>query len=1173
MAMHLPIGYPLKFNNRSGVYTVVKILGRGASTIAYLTSYDNGTGRSSDRIIKEFCPYSIPTERDDSGALSFDISQQDAFERALKQFEAGGNRQNELRNKTRLRNETPPLLEILYANNTAYLEVTPFEGQTYDNLSSFTLLERMKICLTVAKLVKRYHEEGYLCLDIKPDNIFILTNSAGEFVTEMVEFIDFDSVREKAEIAFGNSLSFTESWAAPEQINIYSVRRISEATDVFTVGELVFWSIFERHSTEDEHRGFSKYPFMEAPAAFAAQMERIKVQSLLRKLFQRTLRSSSRNRFQDMQPIVKLMEEITEELTKKEYIHAQKIVPKRFFLGRNQELDALAQAIDTEKIVFVTGIAGIGKSEFVKQFVQNNQERYDEVLNWTYDGSLVTMLCDESSVSIECFSRYPGQEDEEYAKRKLIKLSNLLAPRSLIIIDNVDTLVSEFDSPEIWALILKLPGKIVVSSRCYEKEYKCIQVREINDIDLLRRLFFKYCPSAAKDDSHIPSIDRIISIAGKHTYEIELLADYTEEKMQLPEDTLSELEKEGFSSLTDASLSVQKDGKEPGATFMEHLKKLMSMSKMTEKQRLLLLKLSLMPAAGINLTDFKEFYGIHDVQDLRWFIKHGFVADTDDSFHTLTVHPTVASVVINAEKTNDTICERFYEDALTAMRRGYDDPSVNQSFYDEVCKYLDSQDWYKKFCKQLYGHRFINRLSTQSKEKIRETIDSVREDLATEYAKSNVSVGVYRQLCDSIAEKTMFFKFQHKLAAQYTTQYVEWFSKYGHYQRLLATIQYSLRLYDQQNSYTYYPDREYAYAVYTELLVSLSQEYSTAIALCIKRLKLAHNEKDWNMASYWCKNLAKLYFLITDNSSFNYQIKNVYYELRWLWQKESRRDPFKNSFAPNVTKNNIHLAELSESMYEFYPPSNPRMMNWNLRMAIRERESALEKGTIASSSSNGVMIAIDRARIAILELDFAAAIQILSVALEPYCSGLHTYSVATKQAAELLGDVYTTIKDYDAAKEWYQKTLQIADCVEDNNPYPVKIKLGRVYNLSGSEESRQHNYSVWEAVKDIFSDNFRRYVADASYNVGDFHFSIGETDTAERFINDALAIYESCTYHRLHNNIGCARCYERLARISCQRENLTAAKEFAQKATALLEEMLGESHPEVSDFKAFLATL
>ncbi len=55
MVMHLPIGYELKFNNRPGVYTVVKVLGRGASTIAYLTSYA--------RTIMEQADYPIVSSR------------------------------------------------------------------------------------------------------------------------------------------------------------------------------------------------------------------------------------------------------------------------------------------------------------------------------------------------------------------------------------------------------------------------------------------------------------------------------------------------------------------------------------------------------------------------------------------------------------------------------------------------------------------------------------------------------------------------------------------------------------------------------------------------------------------------------------------------------------------------------------------------------------------------------------------------------------------------------------------------------------------------------------------------------------------------------------------------------------------------------------------------------
>lgn len=1153
MTHYLPIGHTIQDHDHSGEYTIKSVLGRGASTVVYLTDYSDRSGCVSERILKEYYPVALDIARGNQCELMCSSDSAEKFSEGLARYKSGGRLQNELRTKACLKNETPPLQRIFSANNTCYLDVVPFEGRTFDKFDSFTLLERLKICLSVAKLINQYHKEGYLYLDLKPENIFVLTNSSGEVVTDMVVLIDFDSVTAKKDVAFGKSLSFTKSWAAPEQINPHAFRKISEATDIYALGELVFWSVFNRHSTEEEHRGFSEYPFDDAT--------RHTIQQKLSTLFRKTLRSSPRNRFSSMLPVVELLENIATELAKREYIIACDIVPKGFFLGRDYELKALAQAIKTEKTVFVTGLAGIGKSELVKQFVQCNRQQYDNILHWIYDGSLISMLCDETSVSISSFLRYPEEDEEQYATRKLIQLSSLLTPSSLIIIDNVDTLVSEFDSPAVWAQILALPGKIIVASRCYEKEFKCVDVNELSDIALLRQLFLKYCPSASENDSQLHSIDRIISIAGKHTYEIELLAVYTEEKMQLPEDTLFEMEQEGFSSLTGTSLSVQKDGHYSGASFMEHLKKLLSMSKLSDEQKSLLIKLSFMPATGIDLKDFKEFYGFNDVHDLRWLIKHSFVSDAGGSSHTLTVHPTVVDVVVNAEKANDTVWEHFYRDALTAMRRGYDDPSVNQSYYEAICKYLNSS-------------QFVDSLSSQNKDKLCETTENLRKYFASQYAKSDVSSAVFGKLCQSIAEKTIFFKLQHDLAAQYTTQYVEWFSKFGHYTKLLVIIQYALQLYLKKSHSIYCPDREYAYAVYADLSVLLGVDYSSTIELCKEHLDLARKAKDWHMAGYWCTNLAKLYFLITDLSSIKYQVLNAYYSMRKLWQKKPQHDQFTNSFTPNTTKINIRSAELNESMFEFYPPSDPFVIKWNLQMAIRDREKALDGESIASaSSSNSVMIAIDRARISILELDFNTAIQFLSVALEPYCNGQYHYSVATKQAAELLGDVYTTISDYKSAISWYHTALQIADSVGENDPYVIKIKLGRAINLSGSDKAKQHNYAIWEEIKEITSDNLQRYIADASYNVGDYHCSVGEIDESERFIRNALAIYESCTHHRLHNNIGRARCYERLARIHLIRKDSVTAKELAQKATTLLEELLGSNHPEVKDFKAFLSAL
>lgn len=326
MAYYLSTGYKLNNHDLSGEYIIKKVIGRGASTIAYLADFKDASGRVSERILKEYYPSNLDILRDSNGVLLCAAEDLQKYQDGINRFVAGGDRQNALRERTYLKNETPLLQKIFEANNTCYLEVTPFEGKTFDNIESFTLLERLKLCLATAKLIKRYHEEGLLYLDIKPQNIFVLTNSSGDVVTDMIELIDFDSVIEKDAIVFGNSLSFTEAWAAPEQITPHGFSKISEATDVYSLGELVFWCVFGRHSTTNEHRGFSIYPFDDITDSKISHA----IQNKFTKLFKNTLRSSVKNRFESIDSITLLLNEIIIELSKPIVVETSSIRPKDF---------------------------------------------------------------------------------------------------------------------------------------------------------------------------------------------------------------------------------------------------------------------------------------------------------------------------------------------------------------------------------------------------------------------------------------------------------------------------------------------------------------------------------------------------------------------------------------------------------------------------------------------------------------------------------------------------------------------------------------------------------------------------------------------------------------------------------------------------------------------------
>ena len=106
-----------------------------------------------------------------------------------------GKLQNNIRHLPALGNQTPPVSHIFEANGTVYIDIPCFSGKTLANLGDFSLPQYMEICRTVAKTVGYYHSAGYLCLDLKPDNLFILQNTPDDTVTQLVEFVDFDSIR------------------------------------------------------------------------------------------------------------------------------------------------------------------------------------------------------------------------------------------------------------------------------------------------------------------------------------------------------------------------------------------------------------------------------------------------------------------------------------------------------------------------------------------------------------------------------------------------------------------------------------------------------------------------------------------------------------------------------------------------------------------------------------------------------------------------------------------------------------------------------------------------------------------------------------------------------------------------------------------------------------------
>lgn len=167
MRTYLSDGYIIK-NKENRTYSITKKMGEGATCIAY---YGVDEQTKAKCVIKEYYPVNILIERNADGRLICCKAEIDKFNRGKERFISSVERQVKLRNIGEATNQIFYVLDCFEANGTSYVVVPQYSGSTYSDNGEIDLYNRIKICKSVAEYINNCHKEGYLCLDIKPDNI------------------------------------------------------------------------------------------------------------------------------------------------------------------------------------------------------------------------------------------------------------------------------------------------------------------------------------------------------------------------------------------------------------------------------------------------------------------------------------------------------------------------------------------------------------------------------------------------------------------------------------------------------------------------------------------------------------------------------------------------------------------------------------------------------------------------------------------------------------------------------------------------------------------------------------------------------------------------------------------------------------------------------------------
>ena len=169
--------------------------------------------------------------RMDDGTLVADDKEQEDFQACQRRFRAAFDLGNALFDTSGLTNCTTNMLDIYAANQTLYVVSAYQEGMTLESLEPLTLKECLTLVRSTAEVIRRIHDHGWLYLDIKPENIFVL-----EGTHEIVQLFDFDSLvpmdiasRSGAEEDY--RISHTRGFSAVEQQR-GDIRRLGRHSDV-----------------------------------------------------------------------------------------------------------------------------------------------------------------------------------------------------------------------------------------------------------------------------------------------------------------------------------------------------------------------------------------------------------------------------------------------------------------------------------------------------------------------------------------------------------------------------------------------------------------------------------------------------------------------------------------------------------------------------------------------------------------------------------------------------------------------------------------------------------------------------------------------------------------------------------------------------------------------------
>ena len=656
-------------NLKGTEYRILELKGRGASCVVYLAENCSNNRRV---LIKEFYPKKCDITRDKNNNLVISNSDSNIYGILKEQLRKAYKLQLEFHNSDETGNYTSDAETMVEAYSTLYVIMNKVVGSSYDKVVPENITDVLEVCKSVATVIGFYHKKGYLHLDIKPDNIYVLKET-----NQIINLFDFDTVKLKSDIENGNYIASTNKISAPEiskaEIDEFTgkyLQEVDERADIYAIGHILFEKVMERDAKSSDIILGKKFNLGKTKLLKNSSPQ---LREKIQEIFQHTVVRMKSERYSNTDELIKALDQALEIATEEEegYLIDDNITvttSNSYYISRKDKLTEIRQHLENYHIAYLYGIGGIGKSETAREYAEEYRGSYTTIQLSIYSGDLKSLI---AGLKFSSDDNYFEKDINIRYETKLSLLSKAMInnERTLLIIDNYNV---EPDSDEykrnveVMKDLKKLHIHILFTTRTLPNDDKTkIDIEELSKEEL-RHMFFAINPKDKDKEERIAQVDELIETAYRHTLTVDLVAHQTAKIEGYGKKTLSDyikvLKESGINSGINVAVYNNKDDNEKSDIIFEHIRALFNLTALSEKEKYIMVNACLLPLSGMPVAEFESFIDLENYPDSEsndgWgedstisnLVKGGWIKRINGEVSKITLHPIVSEVAINELK-------------------------------------------------------------------------------------------------------------------------------------------------------------------------------------------------------------------------------------------------------------------------------------------------------------------------------------------------------------------------------------------------------------------------------------------------------------------------------------------------------------------------------------------